>query len=133
MRLSLILYILGFLCYLFHIVSLSLCILFYQEYEEWKTNFQGTLNWIIQIPHYYCKKQHKNIENSQIIEQNVVISHCDPLAVYCDLYFLCLPQQQSFFSSWTQYSAKFHKILNVTSGHLCRIVSLTGLKIVFSS
>ena len=29
-------------------------------------NFQGILNWIIQILDYYCRKQHKNIENSQI-------------------------------------------------------------------
>ena len=37
-------------------------------------NFQGILNWIIQILHYYCRKRHKNIENSWIIEQNVIIS-----------------------------------------------------------
>ena len=35
-------------------------------------NSQGTLKWIIQILHYYYRKQHKNIENSQIIEQNLV-------------------------------------------------------------
>ena len=37
-----------------------------------KANSQGILKWIIQILHYYCRKQHKNIENSQIIEQNLV-------------------------------------------------------------
>ena len=29
---------------------------------------QGILNWIIQTLHYYYRKQHKNIENSHIIE-----------------------------------------------------------------
>ena len=37
-------------------------------------NLPGILNLIIQILHYYCRKQDKNIENSQIIEQNIVIS-----------------------------------------------------------
>ena len=37
-------------------------------------NFQGILNWIIETLYYYCRKQHKNIKNSQIIEQNVVLS-----------------------------------------------------------
>lgn len=32
------------------------------------SNFQGILNWILQIAHYYCRKQHKNNEDSQIIE-----------------------------------------------------------------
>ena len=41
---------------------------------KWKPNSQGILNWIIQTLHYYYRKQHKNIENSQIIEQNLVIS-----------------------------------------------------------
>ena len=63
-------------------------------------NFQGILNWIIQILHYYCRKQHKNIEKSRIIEQNVAISAL--LSAYCDLHFLCLPQQQGIFSFWTQ-------------------------------
>ena len=36
-------------------------------------NSQGISNWIIQILHYYYSKQHKNIENSQIIKQNLVI------------------------------------------------------------
>ena len=36
--------------------------------------FVKILNWIIQILPYYCRKQHKNIENSQIIEQNIVTS-----------------------------------------------------------
>ena len=37
-------------------------------------NSQGTLNWIIQILHYYSRMQQKDIVNSQIIEQNLVIS-----------------------------------------------------------
>ena len=40
------------------------------------SNSQDILNWIIQILQYYYRKQHKNIENSQIIiiEQNFVLS-----------------------------------------------------------
>ena len=36
-------------------------------------NSQGIFNWIIQILHYYRRKQHK-ISKTQIIEQNLVIS-----------------------------------------------------------
>ena len=60
-------------------------------------NFQGILNWILQILHYYCRKQHKNIKNSQINEQNVVMCLCP--SVYCDLCSLLLSQRQSFFCS----------------------------------
>ena len=65
-------------------------------------NFQGILNWIIQILHYYCRKQHKNIENSWIIEQNVAISLSALHSAYCNMHFLCFPQRQGIFSSWTQ-------------------------------
>ena len=44
-------------------------------------NFQGALIWILQILDYYCRKQHKNIKNSQIIEQNIVISLCPSLCL----------------------------------------------------
>ena len=49
-------------------------------------NSQGILNWIIQILHYYYRKQHKNIENSQIIKQNLVyslsLSLCLPFSLF---------------------------------------------------
>ena len=69
-------------------------------------NYQGILSWIIQIFHYYCRKQYKNIENSRIIEQNL---------------FLSLP-----FSQFTTACASCHlpstaKFLNVTSDHSCCI------------
>ena len=68
--------------------------------------FQGILNWILQILLYYRSKQHKNIENVQLIEQKLSsFSAC--LSVYYDLCFLWLPQWQMFFSSWTQYFVKF--------------------------
>ena len=68
-------------------------------------NSQGILNWIILILHYYYSKQHKNIENSQIIEQNLVIfSLCPSLC----LLRLALPSP-----SWQQ----FFSSLNVTSDH----------------
>ena len=45
-------------------------------------NSQGVLNWIIKILHYYYSKQHKNIKNSQIIEQNLVIFYlCSSLCL----------------------------------------------------
>ena len=68
-------------------------------------NSQGILNWIIQILHYYYSKQHKNIENSQIIEQNLVIFSLCPS--------LCLLRLALPLSSWQQ----FFSSLNVTSDH----------------
>ena len=49
------------------------------------------------------------------------------LFAYCDLHFLCLLQQQSFISSWTQYSANFHKWSSVPC-----IVLFSSLKMAFS-
>ena len=75
------------------------------EIVKGNPNSQGILNWIIQILHYYYSKQHKNIENSQIIEQNLVIfSLCPSLC----LLRLALPSP-----SWQQ----FFSSLNVTSDH----------------
>ena len=48
------------------------------------------------------------------------------LSACCDLRFLCLPQRQSFFSSWTQ-NFKRHKLSFVPY-----IVSFFGLKTAFS-
>ena len=76
-------------------------------------NSQGILNWIIQILHYYYSKQHKNIENSQIIEQNLIFSLSVLLSVYCSLHFLCLPSSRVFSVLGHRYSAK----LNITSDH----------------
>ena len=54
----------------------------FQKNVKGNPNSQGILNWIIQILHYYYSKQHKNIENSQIIEQNLVIfSFCPSLCL----------------------------------------------------
>ena len=58
------------------------CIILYQglysivSYGSFKgnPNFQSILDWILQILHYCCRKQHKNIENWRIIEQNLVLS-----------------------------------------------------------
>ena len=74
-------------------------------------NFRGILNWIIQILHYYCRKQHKNIENSQIIEKNVVISLCPSLCLL-RLALNLSSQKSGFFQrqdSWTQYSVNFKR------------------------
>ena len=76
-------------------------------------NFQRILNWIIQILNYYCRKQHKNIENSQIIEQNVAISLCSSLC----LLQLVLTSP----SSTTGYFRLLDTVLNVTRDHLCCI------------
>ena len=59
-----------------------------KEFLKGNPNFQDILNWILHILHYYCRKQHKNIKISQIIEQNLVVSF--PFSVYCDLRFLSL-------------------------------------------
>ena len=73
---------------------------------EGNPNFQGILNCIVQILHYYCRKQHKNIENSQISEQNVVISLCPSLC----LLWLAFPSPSSV--------AEFFQFLDTV---LCRI------------
>ena len=76
-------------------------------------NFQGVLNWIIQILHYYCRKQYKIIENSRIIEQNFAISLCS---------FLCLLRLALLSPSSTAGYFQFLDIvLNVTSDHSCCI------------
>ena len=77
---------------------------------------------------YYCKKQYKNIENSRIIEHNLILSL--PFSLYTATCASCrLPQRHSFFISWTQCSANFkrHKWSFVPY-----IVSFSGLKMVFS-
>ena len=64
-------------------------------------NYQGILNQIIQIKHYYYSKQHKNIENSQVIEQNLVIFYlCSSL---------CLLQPTLPSPSWAFQFFKRHK------------------------
>ena len=91
-------------------------------------NFQGILDWILQKLHYYCRKQNKNIENSQIIEQNLVLSL--PFCLFtATCASSCFPQWQSFFIFWTHYSANFnfHKW-----SFVLYIVLFSGLKMVFS-
>ena len=75
-------------------------------------NFQGILNWMIKILHYYCRKQHKDIENSRIIEQNVAIL-CSSLC----LLRLALPLPFSMAG----YFQFLDTVLNVTSDHSCCI------------
>ena len=91
-------------------------------------NFQDILDWIPQILYYYCRKQHKTIQNSRIIEQDLVLSL--PFSLFTATCASCgLPERESFFISWTQYSANFkrHKWSFVPY-----IISFSGLKIVFS-
>ena len=45
-------------------------------------NFQDILNRILQILHYYCRKQHKNTKNPWIIEQNLANSLFSLISVY---------------------------------------------------
>ena len=79
-------------------------------------NYQDIISWIIQIVHYYCRKQYKNIENSQIIEQNLVLSL--PFSLFtAACASCCLPRWQNFkrhkwsfvpyilfFSGWKWFS-----------------------------
>ena len=69
--------------------------------------------------HYYCRKQHKNIGNSQIIEQNVVIYLCPSLC----LLRLLLPSPSStaeFFqfldTVLREYSANFKPLPPIFQG-----------------
>ena len=66
-------------------------------------NFQGMLNWIIQMLHYHFRKQHKNIEISRTIEENGAISLCSSLCLL-RLALPSPPSTQGIFSSWTQWS-----------------------------
>ena len=76
--------------------------------------FHGILNSIIQILHYYYRKQHKNIKTSQT-EQNLIISLPFFLFTVACASFIFLAAE--FLSSWTQHFAKLHRILNITSDH----------------
>ena len=92
------------------------------------TNFQGILDWILQILHYYCRKQHKNVKNSQIIEQNLVLFL--PFSLFTATCSSChLPWRQSFSISWTQYSVNFKRH---TWSFVLYIVSFSGFKMIFS-
>ena len=78
--------------------------------------------------HYYCRKQEKNIENSQIIEQNVVISLCPSL---------CLLRLVLSLPSWAAEIFQFldtvpRKIKRHKWSFVKYIVSFSGLKMVFS-
>ena len=92
-------------------------------------NSRGILNWIIEIFHYYYRKQHKNIKNSQIIEQNLIIclsvflsvclSVC--LSLPLSLSSLSLSHPLSLFTtpcaSFAFLAAEFFQFLNVTSDY----------------
>ena len=74
-------------------------------------NFQGILNWILQISYkYHCSKQQKNIENLLFIEHNIVIFFCPTLfmAICASFAFLTADAFQFL-------DAALSKILNVTS------------------
>ena len=87
-------------------------------------NFQGILNWIIQILHYYCRKQHKNTENTWIIEQNVAISL---------LFFLLIATCASFaFLNNRVFSVLGHSLERHKWSFVLYIVSFSALKISFS-
>ena len=68
----------------------------------------ANLNWILQILHYYGKKQHKKIENSQFIEQNVVISNSPSLCLLQLVLHSPSPTRE-FLKLWTQYFAELGK------------------------
>ena len=89
-------------------------------------NFRGMLNWIIQILHYYCRKQHKNSENSQIIEQNVAIS--------LSLLFSLLTATCASFAlpNGSVFSALGHSFERHKWSFVLYIVSCSALKVAFS-
>ena len=85
------------------------------------------LNWIIQILHYYCSLQHKNIENSRIVEQNVAISLslCSSLC----LLRLALPSPSSTAG---YYSVLGHSFERQKWSFVLYIVAFSALKMAFS-
>ena len=87
----------------------------------------------------HIKLNHTNIafiiagSNTKILKTyrllNKMLSLFALPSAYWDLHFLHLPQRQSFFSSWTQYSVNFkrHKW-----SYVPYIFSFSGLKMAFS-
>ena len=70
----------------------------FREVFKGNSNFQGILNWILQILLYHCSKQHKITENLQFTEQNIVIWFCSSLCLL-RLVIPRLSQRQMFFST----------------------------------
>ena len=70
-------------------------------------NFQGILDWIIQILHIIIAGSNTKILKTHRILNKILFSLCPSLCLP-DLCFLS-PQWQSFFISWTQYSANFKR------------------------
>ena len=110
-------------------------------------NSRGILNWIIEILHYYYRKQHKNIKNSQIIEQNLIIclsvflSVCLSVCLSLPLSLLSLSLSFSALIS-VYYALRFlrlpsSRVFSVLKRHkwlfVKYIVSFFGLKMVFST
>ena len=89
-------------------------------------NFQGIIKWIIQILDYYWRKQHKNIENSRIIVQNVAIS--------LSLFFsLLIATCASFtFLNGRVFLVFGHSFERHKWSFMLYIVSFSALKISFS-
>ena len=77
-----------------------------------KPNSQGILNWIIQI----LLQEATQIYRKLTIYCTKCCYFSALLSIYCGLCFLSLPEWQSFFSSWTQYSAKLNAVFDLT-GH----------------
>ena len=69
-------------------------------------NFQGILNWILQILLIIAVSNTKLSKTHSLLNK-ILLSLSALLSVCCGLCFLYLSQRQMFFSSWTQYSAKF--------------------------
>ena len=72
--------------------------------------------------HYYCRKQHKNIENSQIIEQNIAIS----------LSLLTATRASFAFLNRRVFSVLGHSFERHKKSFVLNIVSFSALKMAFS-
>ena len=107
--------------------DLSINLRFWYEIIKGKPNFQGTSNW----SYKYCitiTGSNTKIPKTHTLLNKMLLSLSALLSVYCDLRFLRLPQRQSFFSSWAQYSTKLPTILKVTGDHSCRTSLPFGFK-----
>ena len=105
--------------------------------KEFKTKIKGNpnsqdiLNWIIQILHYYYRKQHKNIENSQIIKQNLVIALPFSLFTVACTSFIFLVAE--FFQFLNTVLCKITQNFKSNNWSFVKyIVLFFGLKMVFS-
>ena len=79
------------------------------------SNFLGMLNWMLQILHHYCRKQHTKKKAHKLSNKMLWLSAF--LSANCISCFLPYSMVE-FSGSWTQHFAEILQIFNVTSDFL---------------